>query len=145
MDQPRIVGFSQPYITDTVDNAENDHREPPDAEMSTRQGANANKNRLEFIASISQDAADTHDFATGATNGTGESPVTASRPPKPPSMKVLVAEDNKVNQEVIKRMLKLEKLNDVEIAEDGQQALDAIRDSMGEAPDGSKTSPYQLV
>ncbi|KAF2169715.1 hypothetical protein M409DRAFT_64754 [Zasmidium cellare ATCC 36951] len=43
------------------------------------------------------------------------------------NVRVLVAEDNKVNQEVILRMLKLEKISDVTIAEDGQKALDLVK------------------
>ncbi|KAF2768847.1 hypothetical protein EJ03DRAFT_294135 [Teratosphaeria nubilosa] len=42
-------------------------------------------------------------------------------------VRVLVAEDNKVNQEVIMRMLKLEKIHDITIAEDGQVALDLVK------------------
>lgn len=40
--------------------------------------------------------------------------------------KVLVAEDNKVNQEVILRMLKLEKILNVTIAADGKEALELV-------------------
>ena len=43
---------------------------------------------------------------------------------------ILVAEDNKVNQEVIMRMLKLESMTEVTLAEDGLQAVDKIRESM---------------
>lgn len=45
------------------------------------------------------------------------------------NVRILVAEDNKVNQEVILRMLKLEKIFDVTIAHDGQAALDLIKAS----------------
>ncbi|CUS24746.1 LAQU0S19e00694g1_1 [Lachancea quebecensis] len=41
--------------------------------------------------------------------------------------KVLVAEDNNVNQEVIKRMLNLEGLDDVDLACDGQDAFDKVK------------------
>lgn len=41
--------------------------------------------------------------------------------------KILVAEDNNVNQEVIKRMLNLEGLEDVELACDGQDAFDKVK------------------
>lgn len=43
---------------------------------------------------------------------------------------ILVVEDNKVNQEVIVRMLKLEKISSVILAEDGLQAVDKVRESM---------------
>ena len=55
-------------------------------------------------------------------------------------IRVLVAEDNKTNQEVVLRMLKLEEIYDVTVARDGQEALDLVKESMrGAAP------PYNLV
>jgi len=54
-------------------------------------------------------------------------------------VKVLVAEDNKTNQEVVLRMLKLEDVYDVTVAKDGQEALDRVRESM------ERQCPYNLV
>ena len=52
-------------------------------------------------------------------------------------IRVLVAEDNKVNQEVVLRMLKLEDIYDVTVAKDGQEALDMVKESMTpENPNG---------
>ena len=45
-------------------------------------------------------------------------------------VRVLVAEDNLVNQEVVLRMLKLEDIYDVVIAKDGQEAYDMVKESM---------------
>ncbi|RMZ91097.1 hypothetical protein DV736_g1669, partial [Chaetothyriales sp. CBS 134916] len=45
-------------------------------------------------------------------------------------VRVLVAEDNPVNQEVVLRMLKLEHVYDVTIAKDGQEALEKVQESM---------------
>ncbi|KAJ9605644.1 Histidine kinase osmosensor [Cladophialophora chaetospira] len=45
-------------------------------------------------------------------------------------VRVLVAEDNQVNQEVVLRMLRLEDVYDVTIAKDGQEAFDKVRESM---------------
>ncbi|EMC99316.1 hypothetical protein BAUCODRAFT_146280 [Baudoinia panamericana UAMH 10762] len=56
-------------------------------------------------------------------------------------IRVLVAEDNKVNQEVVLRMLKLEDIYDVTVAKDGQEALDRVRESM----DGPNGQPYNLI
>jgi signal transduction histidine kinase/CheY-like chemotaxis protein len=50
-------------------------------------------------------------------------------------LNVLVAEDNKVNQEVIMRMLKLESITTVTLAEDGVQAVDRVRESMNNDDD----------
>ena len=45
-------------------------------------------------------------------------------------VRVLVAEDNKINQEVVLRMLKLEDVYDVTIAKDGQEAYELVKASM---------------
>jgi osomolarity two-component system sensor histidine kinase SLN1 len=47
-------------------------------------------------------------------------------------LRVLVAEDNLVNQEIVIRMLKLERIYDVEVvvAEDGKEAYDIVKESM---------------
>jgi osomolarity two-component system sensor histidine kinase SLN1 len=54
-------------------------------------------------------------------------------------VKVLVAEDNKTNQEVVLRMLKLEDVYDVTVAKDGQEALDRVKESM------ESHTPYNLI
>ncbi|KAF2277887.1 uncharacterized protein EI97DRAFT_277007 [Westerdykella ornata] len=54
-------------------------------------------------------------------------------------IKVLVAEDNKTNQEVVLRMLKLEDVYDVTVAKDGQEAVDKVKESM------EHHSPYNLI
>ncbi|EME77767.1 uncharacterized protein MYCFIDRAFT_216871 [Pseudocercospora fijiensis CIRAD86] len=60
------------------------------------------------------------------------------------AIRVLVAEDNKVNQEVIRRMLKLENILDVTIAENGEQALNLVkRTSLPES--GTSTPPFDLI
>jgi osomolarity two-component system sensor histidine kinase SLN1 len=54
-------------------------------------------------------------------------------------VRVLVAEDNKTNQEVVLRMLKLEDVYDVTVAKDGQEALDKVKESM------ERKTPYNLI
>ncbi|KAF2424944.1 hypothetical protein EJ08DRAFT_409013 [Tothia fuscella] len=49
------------------------------------------------------------------------------------SLKVLVAEDNKMNQVVVTRLLKMEKIFDVTIAEDGSIAYDVVMRSMNQS------------
>ncbi|KXS98347.1 hypothetical protein AC578_4651 [Pseudocercospora eumusae] len=64
------------------------------------------------------------------------------------AIRVLVAEDNKVNQEVIRRMLKLEKILDVTIAENGEQALDLVKSTSSSARSsgsGAFTPPFDLI
>ncbi|KAF4637618.1 hypothetical protein G7Y89_g452 [Cudoniella acicularis] len=50
----------------------------------------------------------------------------------PKKLRVLVAEDNLVNQEIVIRMLKLERIYDVEVvvAKDGKEAYDIVKESM---------------
>jgi osomolarity two-component system sensor histidine kinase SLN1 len=45
-------------------------------------------------------------------------------------LRVLVADDNSTNIEVVKRMLKLEDVSDVTIAKDGQEAYDLVKGTM---------------
>ena len=143
LEQPRIVGFSQPYLTETKDDVENGSNEPANAEATKK--AIANRNRLESIASVPVDAVEVKDMAPGGIGEKGKGIAQPPPAPKPWSMRVLVAEDNKINQEVIMRMLKLEKVPDATLAEDGQQALDIIRGSLEEGLDGTKHSPFQLI
>jgi osomolarity two-component system sensor histidine kinase SLN1 len=63
-------------------------------------------------------------------------------------IRVLVAEDNKVNQEVVLRMLKLEDIYDVTVAKDGQEALDFVKATMDPTPaseGGEERKPYNLI
>ncbi|PNS21637.1 Histidine protein kinase 1 [Sphaceloma murrayae] len=65
-------------------------------------------------------------------------------------IRVLVAEDNKVNQEVVLRMLKLEDIYDVTVAKDGQEALDLVKESMSTpSPDEPNSlasrGPFNLI
>ncbi|KAF2730730.1 putative histidine kinase HHK5p [Polyplosphaeria fusca] len=65
--------------------------------------------------------------------------VTAEATKRGDKVKVLVAEDNKTNQEVVLRMLKLEDVYDVTVAKDGQEALDKVKESM------ERQTPYNLI
>ncbi|MCJ1479560.1 Histidine kinase [Lambiella insularis] len=56
--------------------------------------------------------------------------VTAEAARRGDKVRVLVAEDNIVNQEVVLRMLKLEDIYDVTVAKDGQEAFDLVKESM---------------
>lgn len=54
-------------------------------------------------------------------------------------LKVLIAEDNKTNQMVAVKMLRLQKIHQVYIAEDGQEAYDMVRTSL------AANLPYDLI
>lgn len=58
----------------------------------------------------------------------------------PSHIYVLIAEDNKVNQEVMVRMLRLEGIENVVIANDGLEAVSRIRESYI-----NESTPYDLV
>jgi osomolarity two-component system, sensor histidine kinase SLN1 len=54
----------------------------------------------------------------------------ANRPSGQGKLRVLVAEDNPTNIEVVSRMLKLEDIYDVTIAQDGQEAYELVKANM---------------
>ena len=58
-----------------------------------------------------------------------------------PCFKVLVAEDNKINQEVILRMLKLEKIENVTLAEDGLEAVSHVESCSSGSNNSEPSSP----
>lgn len=60
-----------------------------------------------------------------SSNGGHESP-----PGMDPDLKILVAEDNMVNQEVIKRMLRLEGFTNLSLACNGEEAVDFINEGI---------------
>lgn len=54
-------------------------------------------------------------------------------------LKILVAEDNKTNQVVVQRLLKMEKVTDVTIAADGKLAYEVVLENM------AKTNNFDLI
>ncbi|KAL7266942.1 Histidine kinase osmosensor [Rhizina undulata] len=63
---------------------------------------------------------------------TGESSKGGAGGEESNGIRVLVAEDNQVNQEVVLKLLKLEKISDVTLAKDGQEAVDAIKEALSQ-------------
>lgn len=55
-------------------------------------------------------------------------------------IKLLVAEDNLVNQEVVKRMLKLEGVSNISMARDGKDAVEFVRESINK-----HSKPFDLI
>jgi osomolarity two-component system sensor histidine kinase SLN1 len=66
----------------------------------------------------------------------------ASRPSGQGKLRVLVADDNSTNIEVVSRLLKLEDIYDVTIAKDGQEAYDLVKYNMenGQLLDGLQST-----
>lgn len=56
------------------------------------------------------------------------------------NLKLLVAEDNSVNQEVVKRMLKLEGINNISLARDGKDAVEFVHECIN-----SRNRPFDMI
>lgn len=174
LEQSRIDGISQPFPGDGKGNT--DYDKSNGVAERERDLIEARKNQLASIASVepeddkpakakagnSQDATpetlstlatptptDSNSWPLSSQPTSSSTRTKSPKPLKPPlNLKVLVAEDNKVNQEVIVRMLKLEKVTDVTLTEDGQKALDAVKESLSQTPscgDSTPPSPFQLI
>ncbi|KAI5969321.1 SLN1 [Candida margitis] len=61
------------------------------------------------------------------------------------NIKILVAEDNQVNQEVIKRMLKLEGFTNLVMAANGAEAVEMIQQSMDQSEEELVPQQFDLV
>ncbi|KAJ5374434.1 Six-hairpin glycosidase [Penicillium concentricum] len=99
--QPRLVGLSQPFFTPTV----------PSSPASAPSNLPSNKS-----------SSDTKRIPSNLPSNKSSSDTKRIR--------VLVAEDNTVNQEVVRRMLALEEVYDVTIVKDGQEAYDTVKSNM---------------
>lgn len=106
--QPRLVGLSTPFFPPNPNQVA---AQPPNAATVISPMSNDEKQ-----AAIQKAKAD----KASASNADDEAN----------NIRVLVADDNATNIEVVRRMLKLEKVNDVTIARDGQQAYDLVKDTM---------------
>ena len=135
LDAPRLVGFSQPYLVDGDQGMEpadltssptlNNHRHNSDPETS----------RLEPIQSVASplntpipEISNTQKEKQVRSEDSG--PSTAKKPPDLLNLRILVAEDNSVNQQVILRLLALEKVGDVTLAENGEEAVEKVQQSL---------------
>lgn len=142
LEAPRLVGYSQPFILDGNDSQTDEETPKP-----RRKREKPCRPQLESI----QSATGTHLDASSpvarqpTTETVTEVSEPAVTPPAVPSpaLRVLVAEDNQVNQQVILRLLKLEKVPDsaVTLAENGEEALAAVQASFADPA----ATPYSLV
>ncbi|KIY04087.1 uncharacterized protein Z520_00779 [Fonsecaea multimorphosa CBS 102226] len=154
MDVPRLVGFSQPYLIDGNVSSERVDSIGQLPNQEKRQNIHPPNNRLASIMSVTTPdetnetaAMKLEDQAKTTDTVKKEVPLLSSgAPAEACSLKVLVAEDNPVNQQVILKLLKLEKVNDVTLAEDGEQALNIVRKLYSEVEsENEKPRPFSLV
>jgi osomolarity two-component system sensor histidine kinase SLN1 len=108
--QPRLVGLSQPFFAAAPPSS------PPINNTTT-----------------TNPSSDTKRHVQPPTSSTAfKSALSAEDNNNTTKIRVLVAEDNAVNQEVVLRMLKLEDIYDVTVAQDGQEAYDTVKAAMSE-------------
>lgn len=107
--QPRLVGLSTPFFPP---NPNQPTGQPPNSTTVVAPTTNGEKH-----AAIQRAKAE-------KAKGAGGEPVTSD-------LSVLVADDNATNIEVVRRMLKLEKVLNVTIARDGREAYELVKANMG--------------
>ncbi|OAL33499.1 hypothetical protein AYO20_07185 [Fonsecaea nubica] len=140
LDVPRLVGFSQPYLIDGNVSSERVDTVAQPTKQEKKQNVPPPNNRLASIMSVKtpDEANDPAPMKLGEQVKTTDN--IEIKAPAPPSgtaaeissLKVLVAEDNPVNQQVILKLLKLEKVDDVTLAEDGEEAFSVVQKSYSE-------------
>lgn len=169
LEAPRLVGYSQPFILDGNESQNHDDCAPAGS-RSTRQKRHDSTGRAPLDTIMSATAAprdtpvpsteqqstekvmggpseqSTHSVQT-TTVDPAASPAPPPAEPTVPALRVLVAEDNQVNQQVILRLLKLEKVPDssVTLAEDGEQALAAVQSVMNDPAAPSYTLVFMDI
>lgn len=110
--QPRLVGLSQPFFAS------------PAPTPAVGSGGRVSEEHLSGNGIYTGGSSPTMHAVASALDRVGKR--------KEGKIRVLVAEDNLVNQEVVLRMLKLEDIYDVTVAKDGQEAFDTVKAVMDE-------------
>ncbi|KAK3501814.1 hypothetical protein B0T13DRAFT_211474 [Neurospora crassa] len=100
--QPRLVGLSQPFFTTTP-------KHPPPTTPTASGDVDDKMAAIDRAMAAKQ--------LQQSSSGPGK-------------LRVLVADDNSTNVEVVSRLLKLEEVYDVTIAKDGQEAYDLVKANM---------------
>ncbi|EED19216.1 sensor histidine kinase/response regulator TcsB/Sln1, putative [Talaromyces stipitatus ATCC 10500] len=111
--QPRLVGLSQPFFAAA----------PP---------SQSTINNSTSTTTVTSTSDSKRHVPAPASSTSFKSSLSASDSTTTTKIRVLVAEDNAVNQEVVLRMLKLEDIYDVTVAKDGQEAYDTVKAAMSE-------------
>ncbi|OAA55187.1 ATPase-like, ATP-binding domain protein [Cordyceps fumosorosea ARSEF 2679] len=109
--QPRLVGLSTPFF-------------PPNPNQATAPPPTGSTTVIPPTTSGETQAAIQKAKADKAKDSSGQSGTGNS------DLCVLVADDNATNIEVVRRMLKLEKVLDVTIAKDGREAYELVKENM---------------
>ncbi|TGZ82496.1 hypothetical protein EX30DRAFT_187409 [Ascodesmis nigricans] len=137
----RLVGMSQPFFVPSRpdDDEGRDHDPPPPID-----GRPYPQTSHTFSTENTENTQDTNDtmVTIRPTIQPPTPPVDSEKselieekkdgenPKSDGTIRVLVAEDNKVNQQVLVKLLQLEKVTDITVAEDGVQAVDKVKDGM---------------
>ncbi|OAP62757.1 hypothetical protein AYL99_01984 [Fonsecaea erecta] len=154
MDVPRLVGFSQPYLIDANVSSERVDSVAQQPKQDKRPNFTTPNNRLASIMSVKTPDEATDSAATkleekaktADTDVTKAPALSSGAAAEACSLKILVAEDNPVNQQVILKLLKLEKVTDVTLAEDGEQAFNIVQQSYSDLEGSNeKPRPFSLV
>lgn len=149
LEAPRIVGYSQPFILDGNDSQTDEDKRPPSSRRPRQRPGRPPLESIEsttsmpVVRTISMSVEPVSEMVNEVLSEQPTSHPPISAESVIPALRVLVAEDNQVNQQVILRLLKLEKVPDssVTLAEDGLQALDAVQHSLADPT----TPPFTLV
>ena len=78
-------------------------------------------------------------LSTPIVSGTGAIVPGLIQSDTPSKLRVLVADDNKINVQVVRQMLKQEHVQDVTVAKDGQEAYDLVKGTM------ERNQPYDVI
>jgi osomolarity two-component system sensor histidine kinase SLN1 len=139
----RLVGLSQPFFVPSRAESENDfpladapppphndtdpqHPMTPVTEVDTPSCSLIGPQSRKFEFSIAGDGpSDTRKKLEEDLQAEGQGDAVVIR--------VLVAEDNKINQKLVVKVLQLEGVNEVTVAEDGREAVDRVKEVMDQS------------
>jgi osomolarity two-component system sensor histidine kinase SLN1 len=139
----RLVGLSQPFfISSRQDNEDELHGSPPPPDDALQPGRNIPSN-ITPITEVTTPGTDRTlqkgEFPPSHEAGHPERSDKSELEEK--TIRVLVAEDNKINQTLMAKLLQLEGVDEVTVAKDGQEAVDRVRERIG----GLEETGYDIV